>query len=93
VLTTLAFNQAKRESELAAYSADELRAMVGEDQANVRVLDGNAGGAALAKLRAEQTGQPLWRYCLALALLCLLAEALLLRFGRRAAARPTVATA
>jgi len=94
VLTTLAFNQAKRESELAAYSADELRAMVGPNQPNVRVLDGNAGGTALAKLRAEQTGQPLWRYCLALVLLCLLAEALLLRFGgQAAAARPVVAAA
>ena len=94
VLTTLAFNQAKRESELAAYSADELRAMVAPNQQNVRVLDGNAGGVALAKLRAEQTGQPLWRYCLALVLVCLLAEALLLRFGGRSqAVRPVVAAA
>jgi hypothetical protein len=94
VLTTLAFNQAKRESELAAYSADELRAMIGSNQPNVRVLDGNTSGAALARFRAEQTGQPLWRYCLALALLCLLAEGLLLRFGGRGAtARPAVAAA
>ena len=80
VLTTLAFNADKRESELAAYSAAELRALVGP---NVQVLEGGAGGAALAQLRAGETGQPLWRYCLGLALGCLLAEALLLRFGAR----------
>jgi hypothetical protein len=93
VLTTLAFNQAKQESELAAYSADELRAMVGPNQKNVRVLDGDAGGAALAKFRTAQSGQPLWRYCLVVALLCLLAEALLLRFGGQQVVRGPQAVA
>jgi hypothetical protein len=92
VLTTLAFNQAKRESELAAYSAEELRQAIGPEQKNVRVLEGGTVGAALAKFRAEQTGQPLWRYFLLLALACLLAEALLIRFGsRKAAKKPVVA--
>ena len=80
VLATLAFNADKRESELAAYSAAELRALVGP---TVRVLDGGPAGAGLTQLRASETGQPLWRYCLGLALLCLLAEAVLLRFGKR----------
>ena len=80
VLTTLAFNADNRESELAAYSVAELRALVGP---NVQVLDGGPVGAGLAQLRANETGQPLWRYCLGLALACLLAEALLLRFGGR----------
>jgi hypothetical protein len=93
-LTTLAFNQAKRESELAAYSADELRALGVAAGTKVRVLEGGTAGAALAKLRAEQTGQPLWRYFLVLALLCLLAEALLLRLGnRRVAAKPAAVPA
>ena len=81
VLTTLAFNQDKRESELAAYSADELRKLLGPNHPNVRVVESGADGLGLAKFRAEQTGQPLWRYFLALALACLLAEALLVRFG------------
>ena len=86
VLTTLAFNQDKRESELAAYSAEELRQLIGPNQPNIRVLEGGTDGADLAKFRAEQTGRPLWRYFVALALLALLAEALLVRFGNRQAA-------
>jgi len=92
VVTTLAFNADKRESELAAYSAAELRQLVGPDHPNVRVLEGGAQPEALSRYRAEQTGQPLWRYCLLLVLACLLAEALLLRFGRpRTGARPVAA--
>lgn len=83
VLTTLAFNQDKRESELAAYSAAELRQLIGPEHPNIRVVEGRADGAGLAQLRAEQTGQPLWRYFLAVVLLALLAEALLVRFGGR----------
>jgi len=82
VLTTLAFNASKRESELAAYSAAELRQLLGSTHPNVQVLEGGAAPEALARYRAEQAGQPLWRYCLLLVLACLLAEALLLRFGR-----------
>lgn len=93
-VTTLAFNADRHESELAAYSAAELRALVGPNRPNVHVLADGAQPAAIARYRAEQTGQPLWRYCLALALGCLLAEGLLLRFGRSkvaAAARPLAA--
>jgi hypothetical protein len=91
VLTTLAFNLDKRESELAAYSAAELRQLLA-DHPNVRVLEGGAQPETLARDHAAQTGQPLWRYCLLLVLACLLAEALLLRFGRaRARATPVAA--
>ena len=83
VLTTLAFNPDKRESELAAYSADELRQLIGPNHPNIKVVESGADGAGLAKFRAEKTGQPLWRYFLALVLLALLAEALLVRFGGR----------
>ncbi|WP_216680452.1 BatA domain-containing protein [Hymenobacter siberiensis] len=86
VLTTLAFNQDRRESELAAYSAEELRQLVGPNRPNVRVVEAGNAGAGLAKFRDERTGTPLWRYFLALALLALLAEALLVRFGKRATA-------
>ena len=91
-LTTLAFNQDRRESELAAYSANELRELVGSDRPNVRVLDERPAGPTLAQLREGQTGQPLWRYFLALALLALLAETLLIRFGGQAV-RPARAMA
>jgi hypothetical protein len=82
VVTTLAFNADKRESELAAYSATELRQLLGSKHPNVRVLEGGAQPEAITRYRAQQAGQPLWRYCLLVVLACLLTEALLLRFGR-----------
>jgi hypothetical protein len=85
-VTTLAFNADRHESELAAYSVAELREMIGPNHPNVRVLDGSQPNA-VARYQAEQTGQPLWRYCLLLALACLFAEGILLRFGRP---KPTV---
>ena len=88
VITTVAFNQDKRESQLAAYSADDLRQLIGPNRPGIRVLDHGGDGASLARFQAEQTGHPLWRYFLAVVLLCLLAEALLVRFGRQ---RGTVA--
>lgn len=92
LVTTLAFNAGAKESELAAYSAAELRQLVGAGHPNVQVLEPTAGPEALLRYRAEQTGQALWRYCLLAVLACLLAEALLLRFGRpKVVVRPAVA--
>ena len=82
LITTLAFNQDKRESDLATYSAAELRQLLGAKYPKLRVLEGDVA-AALARDQAAQAGQPLWRYCVALALLCLLAEGLLLRLRPR----------
>ena len=90
VLTTLAFNQDKRESELAAYSVDELRQMIGPNRPNIRVLEDGADGKSLAKFQTNQTVRPLWRYFVMLALVGLLAEALLVRIrARRGAAAMT----
>ncbi|WP_233636052.1 BatA domain-containing protein [Hymenobacter setariae] len=92
-VATLAFNADRHESELSAYSADELRALIGPNHPNVRVLD-NGQPEAVARYQAEQTGQPLWRYCLLLALACLFAEGMLLRFGRpKAAVVPPIVAA
>nr|WP_236668744.1 BatA domain-containing protein [Hymenobacter rubidus] len=90
-LTTLAFNPDRQESELAVYSADELRQMIGPNRPNIRVVEAGKDGVGLAKFEAEQTGQPLWRYFVVLALCCLLAEALLIRFGRTQAGAKKVA--
>ena len=86
VVTTLAFNFDKRESELATYSADELRQLIGPNRKNVQVYDASKGESVAAKYRAERVGTPLWQYCLWAALACLLAEVLLLRFMRPAKA-------
>lgn len=93
VLTTIALNHDRRESELAAYSADELRQLVGPNRPNVHVVEAGNAGAGLAKFRDERTGTALWRYFLALALLALLAEALLVRFGKRATGTKRIAVA
>lgn len=81
-VATLAFNTPKAESELAAYSVAELRQLLG-DRPNVQVLDTGQQPAALRDYRAGQASRPLWRYCLLLALACLLAEGAVLRWGRR----------
>jgi hypothetical protein len=92
-VATLAFNADRHESELAVYSAAELRTLIGPNRPNIYVLENGAKPEVLTRYRAEQTGQPLWRYCLVLVLICLLVEALLLRFGRAKAPvrQPTVA--
>ncbi|QIL75517.1 BatA domain-containing protein [Hymenobacter sp. HDW8] len=80
---TLAFNLDKRESDLARFSADELRNMIGNNHPNIQVYDASGGQTVAAQYRAERIGTPLWQYCLWAALACLLAEALLLRFMTR----------
>ncbi|QIX60606.1 hypothetical protein HER32_05155 [Hymenobacter sp. BT18] len=79
-IATLAFNVDKKESELAHYSAPELRQMWA-GKPNIHVYEASEGTSIAARYRAERVGTPLWKYCVAVALLCLLAEVLLLRFG------------
>ncbi|UOQ65089.1 BatA domain-containing protein [Hymenobacter volaticus] len=93
VVATVAFNFDKRESELAAYSADELRQLVGANHPNIHVYDASTGESVAAKYRAERVGTPLWQYCLWAALVCLLAEVLLLRFFRQPRAVEATAVA
>ncbi|MCC3160507.1 BatA domain-containing protein [Hymenobacter sp. 15J16-1T3B] len=82
VLTTLAFNVDKKESELAQYSAEELRQLTAA-YPNVHVYEAGGERSAAQQLAEERNGTPLWRYCLVGALLCLLGEVLVLRFGQR----------
>ena len=89
-VTTLAFNVDKRESELARYSAAELRALTAA-YPNVHVYEAGGERSVAAQFAEERTGTPLWRYCLLAALLCLLGEVLVLRFGQRRTAAAAVA--
>lgn len=94
VVETLAFNFDKRESELARYSADELRNMIGKNHPNIQVYEPSATQSVAAQYQAERVGIPLWQYCLWAALACLLAEALLLRFmASRKTTKPAMVTA
>ncbi|WP_260625840.1 hypothetical protein [Hymenobacter sediminicola] len=92
-VATLAFNNDKKESELAVYSADELRQLIGPNRKNVQVYDASAGESVAARYKAERVGTPLWQYCLWAALACLLAEVLLLRFLNAPKAAEPVAMA
>lgn len=93
-ITTVAFNFDKKESMLDAYSAAELRQLIGPNRPNVQVYDASDGQSVAAKYKAEQVGTPLWQYCLWAALACLLAEVLLLRFvGRAKAVEAQIVTA
>jgi hypothetical protein len=89
-LATLAFNVDKRESELARFSAEELRELTAA-YPNVHVYEAGGDRSAAAQFAEERAGTPLWRYCLLGALACLLGEVLVLRFGRRS--EPTLAQA
>ncbi|TGE15845.1 BatA domain-containing protein [Hymenobacter elongatus] len=93
VLTTLALNIDKAESELAYYTAAELRQIIGPNRPNIQVYENGTGRSAAAYYKAQQVGTPLWRYCLLLALACLLAEVVLLRLmgARKPASSPAVA--
>ncbi|WP_262385974.1 BatA domain-containing protein [Hymenobacter sp. BT491] len=91
-MATLAFNFDKHESELAQYSADDLRKMIGPDQPNIHVYDPAKGGSVASQYRAERVGKPLWRYCLWISLAFLLLEVLALRAKPKVqASRPAVA--
>ncbi len=75
----LAINADKAESFLRCLTTTEI-AQQWNAGGNVRVVDAANALAFGDQVRAAYLGKPLWRYCLLLALLFLLAEVLLLRF-------------
>ncbi|UOQ71879.1 BatA domain-containing protein [Hymenobacter cellulosilyticus] len=93
VLTTLALNLSKAESELSYYSAAELRQLIGSKRPNIQVYEGGTDRSVAAHYKAQRVGTPLWRYCLLLALGCLLVEVLLLRFAGSRKSQPAAAVA
>ncbi|UYZ63469.1 BatA domain-containing protein [Hymenobacter weizhouensis] len=87
-VATLAFNFDKRESDLRSYSAAELQQLVGTNRPNVQVYEVGQGQTVAARYKAARMGVPLWRYCLWVALACLLAESILLRWPRKVTSAP-----
>ncbi|WP_230680414.1 BatA domain-containing protein [Pontibacter rufus] len=78
-LATLAFNYAKQESQLAQYTPDELRELVGKNHPNIHVYDYGDGFSAKADFEKQFFGTKLWKYCLILCLFFLIAEIALIR--------------
>lgn len=72
-----AFNYDRTESDLSYTSEEELAAIPG-----VTVLRADNQAALVNDIRARNEGRPLWQYFIWATLLCLLVEALLLRFWK-----------
>jgi hypothetical protein len=78
-LGLLAFNLEKAESQMAMQSVDELKKLAA-GQKNISIFEPGTRQAFSNEIKARYLGEPLWKYCLALALMFVLAEILLLRF-------------
>ncbi len=79
-LHEFAFNYNRKESELGYYSLEDLRNMMG-GAVNI-ISTANDDRVLTAEIEERSQGIILWRWCLILALLFLLAEVLLLRFWK-----------
>jgi hypothetical protein len=77
-LGLLAFNLEKPESQMALWQVEELRKLA-VGQKNISIFEPGTRQAFSNEIKARYLGQPLWKYCLALALLFVLAEILLIR--------------
>ena len=78
-IAMLAFNYNKAESELDQYTPDELKALVG-DRPNVHVYDYGDVFSVKGEFEKRYFGVKLWKYCLILCLVFLMAEIALIRF-------------
>ena len=79
-LTTIAFNFDKEESLLEQYSPEELRSFVPENLKNVHVYKYGDAFSVKGEFEKRFFGVKLWKYCLILCLIFLLAEIALIRF-------------
>ena len=78
-LDLVAFNLDKEESLLAQYSGQEARALLGGGK-NVLLFEASSLNTFSNEIKERYLGTPLWKQALVLALICLLAEVLLIRF-------------
>ena len=77
------FNFERRESDLASYSEEELKAVItASGNSNIAIFSGESENLA-GEVQQKVSGTELWKICLILALAFLLLESLLLRFGKR----------
>ncbi len=72
-----AFNFSRQESDLKYYRPDDLRTRLGD---RVGIISVENDASISTSIEAQNRGVVLWKWCLILALLFLLAEGLLLRF-------------
>ncbi len=82
-VSAVGMNYKRAESDLESHSREELVSIAERAGTTFKVFDGNAGNLKSA-IEKEETGTELWKICLILVLLFLLAETLLLRFWKKA---------
>ena len=82
ILASLAFNYDRKESDLRYYHAGELKQLIENHHLdNVSVIE-NITASFSNVLNEIQRGKQLWKWCIALALFFIFAEALIARFWR-----------
>ncbi|WP_241739259.1 BatA domain-containing protein [Pontibacter beigongshangensis] len=79
-ITTLAFHYPEEESLLEQYSPDELRSFLKPGQGNVHIYDYADAFSVKGEFEKRYFGVKLWKYCLILCLIFLMAEIALIRF-------------
>ena len=77
---SFAFNFDKQESLLEQYSPEELRSFLPEGQQQVHVYDYSDTFTVKSEFEKRFFGVTLWKYCLILCLIFLMAEIALIRF-------------
>lgn len=75
----VAFNYPTQESSLEPYNVDEIKTQLGSAK-NIHLYEVAEGEKFIQEFKSENVGIQLWKYCLILSLLFLLAEILLIRF-------------
>ena len=83
LLQTLSFNYDRQESDLDFYSHAELKKLLSENDLDNCGIVPSVQKSMTDYIRERNQGTPLWRWCLVLALLSLLAETILLRKKRK----------
>lgn len=83
VVEGLSFNYSRQESDLTFYDASEVKEMIANAHLDYCRVVASAQKSVTDYIRQRSLGTPLWRWCLALALLALLAETLLIRWPQR----------
>ncbi len=79
----LSFNYSRQESDLAFYDRDEVKKLIADAHLDHCSVVTTADKSMTDYIRQRSQGTPLWRWCILLTLLALLAEILLIRLPQR----------
>jgi hypothetical protein len=79
----LSFNYSRQESDLAFYDRSEVKKLIADAHLDHCSVVPSAQKSMTDYIRQRSQGTPLWRWCLLLALLAILAEILLIRIPQK----------